>query len=257
MTAGLRHLGRCELDPERRDWDELAAVDPFWAVLTPSGGPTRHPKTTEFLASGRRIATHVLEDVRRLGAPQRLGRALDFGCGPGRVTRALADRFDESLGVDVSPVMIEEARRLNADVPRCRFATIVDPALSDLADGSFDLVHTRHVLEHAPRELVLDAHLPALVRVLAPGGLLVAGLPVSLRLRHRIGARRAAYRGLRRLGLSSSFLQERLGLHPIRMTAIPRETVELVLAKEGARLLEVRTGVGSTGIVKATYLATR
>jgi len=46
---------------------------------------------------------------KRVGRPLRFGRALDFGCGPGRVTRALAAWFDESVGVDVSPVMIAEA----------------------------------------------------------------------------------------------------------------------------------------------------
>jgi SAM-dependent methyltransferase len=244
------------LEPERRDWDELATVDAYWAVLT-HGDRGGGPDDEAFLASGSRIAKRVLADSERFGLPVRFEKALDFGCGPGRVTRALAARFEKSVGVDVSPLMIAEAERLNADSPRCRFEAVEDPSLPDLPDGAFDLVHTRHVLEHVPRAAILDLYLPALVRVLAPGGLLVVGLPSSLRRRHRLGLRRRAYLALRTLRLPPAFLQTRLHLSPIRMTAVSRRDVEAALSDAGARVLEVRSSVGATGAVKTTYLATR
>ena len=47
----------------------------------------------------------------------RRDRALDFGCGVGRLTRALGTRFESALGVDISAGMIEQARRLNEAFP--------------------------------------------------------------------------------------------------------------------------------------------
>lgn len=34
-------------------------------------------------------------------------RALDFGCGAGRLTQALAGYFEEVCGIDIAPSMIE------------------------------------------------------------------------------------------------------------------------------------------------------
>ncbi|MCD2192087.1 class I SAM-dependent methyltransferase [Actinomycetospora endophytica] len=46
------------------------------------------------------------------------GPVLDVGCGPGTVTAYLVDRGVDASGVDLSPRMIEHARRL---YPQCRF----------------------------------------------------------------------------------------------------------------------------------------
>jgi trans-aconitate methyltransferase len=46
-----------------------------------------------------------------------LGPVCDLGCGPGQVTRYLAGRGLETVGVDLSPGMIAEARRLNPGLP--------------------------------------------------------------------------------------------------------------------------------------------
>ena len=58
----------------RRDWEELAAVDPLWALM---------------------------KATAELGRPQPR-RVLDFGCGVGRLARPFAARFDEYVGADVA-----------------------------------------------------------------------------------------------------------------------------------------------------------
>jgi SAM-dependent methyltransferase len=80
-------------------------------------------------------ALETLED-----APDRI---LDLGTGTGKGARLLARTFPEAevIGVDLSPAMVEEARRL---VPsdlggRLRFQ-VADAARLPFADGSFDLV---------------------------------------------------------------------------------------------------------------------
>jgi len=94
------------------------------------------------------------------------GRALDLGTGTGVVALALAERYAEAevVGVDLSPAMIEEARR---KVPpelaeRVRFE-VGDASALSCPDGDFDLV-------------VLSNMIPfydELARVIAPGGTLV------------------------------------------------------------------------------------
>jgi ubiquinone/menaquinone biosynthesis C-methylase UbiE len=71
------------------------------------------------------------------------GRVLDLGTGTGVVAKALAERYEEAevVGIDLSPVMIEEAvRKLPPELAgRVRFA-VGDAAGLDYPDGAFDLV---------------------------------------------------------------------------------------------------------------------
>src|SRR3712207_4174162 len=106
---------------DRRDWDELAELDPYWAALTDDTKREGDWDRSEFIATGRDEIDRLLRHAAELGVPGGRRAALDFGCGPGRLTRALAGHFESSVGVDASEWMIREARALNADVENCRF----------------------------------------------------------------------------------------------------------------------------------------
>jgi SAM-dependent methyltransferase len=103
--------------------------------------------------------------IDRLPAGARL---LDIGCGGGiPVTEALVERVPGArvIGVDLSPVQIDEARRR---VPRAelRVGDIMD---QEFAPGSFDAIVCFYTLFHLPRE----EHRPLLERIagwLRPGG---------------------------------------------------------------------------------------
>lgn len=91
-------------------------------------------------------------------------RVADVGCGTGRVTRRLADADLDLLGLDLSPRMVEQARRLHPQLP---FAVARAQALP-LRTGVLDGVLSWYSLVHLP-----PARLPAVVaelgRVLRPG----------------------------------------------------------------------------------------
>ncbi|MHB8643524.1 MAG: class I SAM-dependent methyltransferase [Gaiellaceae bacterium] len=218
----------------RRDWDELAEVDPLWAVIS---DPTRRGgrwDLEEFLATGNAEVERVLRVSRELGRPQEWSRALDFGCGVGRVTRALAAHFGEIVGVDVSAQMIEHARRVNADISNCRFEVNEAPDLGAFASGSFDFVYSRIVLQHLPRREDALRYVGEFLRVARPGGLVCFQLPGAIPLlRQRLDLRRRAYAVLRASGMSAQRLHER-GLSPMRVIGIPREEVEQFLVRRGA-----------------------
>lgn len=98
-------------------------------------------------------------------------KALDFGCGVGRVTGPLADRFEEVVGVDISPVMLELARRHNVRGHRCRFLLNCTSDLSQFSDQAFDFVYSKLVLQHM-RPRAVRAYVPEMLRVLRPAGIL-------------------------------------------------------------------------------------
>jgi cyclopropane fatty-acyl-phospholipid synthase-like methyltransferase len=101
-------------------------------------------------------------------------RVLGVGCGVGRWSRMLAGRGARVTGVDISPTMIEEARRRAAQLglaARCRFET---QHLADLDVGErFDLVLAVTVLQHILDPIALRASLRRMVEHLAPGGRMV------------------------------------------------------------------------------------
>jgi SAM-dependent methyltransferase len=143
------------LDELQRNWDALGRADPLWAIQFVPAKKGNRWDPAEFFGTGERdVAAHEawLADH---GVPLQHGRALDFGCGVGRLTQALASRFDEVEGVDIAPSMIE---------------------LAMFDDSSFDLVYSLYVLQHVQPEYA-RAYLREFLRVLRPGGVLVVGLP--------------------------------------------------------------------------------
>ena len=73
------------------------------------------------LETGAREIRDVMSYVEGLSIPLRRRRALDFGCGVGRLTQALVRYFDEVCGVDIAPSMIEWARKYNGCGDHCLY----------------------------------------------------------------------------------------------------------------------------------------
>jgi SAM-dependent methyltransferase len=248
---------RSPITSQARDWDELAALDPMWAVLSEpefSGGGD--DALQRFFATGEGEVSGSLDVARELGLPAEFGRALDFGCGLGRLTRALAGRFEAVVGVDISTRMLEAARRLNADVPNCEFRPNTDPDLRAFSDHSFDLVYSSIVLQHLRSEAEVGRFVGELVRVTKPGGLAVFQVPASVSLRYRVQPRRRLYVLLRSLGLAATTLY-RVGLNPIRVVALPEARVEAAVRRSGGELRRVVDDRSVPQLPGRRYFATR
>ncbi len=144
----------------RRHWNEFGRSDPLWAILTAPDKKGNRWSVDEFLQTGRDEIAALITYLDARGLTGARTRALDFGCGAGRLTHALADHFDQVIGVDIAPSMIDVARRLHAAVPGVEFRVNASSRLESVASGSIDLVYT---LPGAP------AH-PAALRPRLPGG---------------------------------------------------------------------------------------
>jgi SAM-dependent methyltransferase len=168
-------------------WERAAQSDPLWAILSDPSKRGRKWQVEDFFETGRREISLLLYQLHRLGHFPGTGRALDFGCGIGRLTQALASTFDEVVGVDVSKTMIQIANTVNP-YPTVRFVLNQSDSLSVFGAGEFDFVYSDIVLQHLEPQLS-KKYLSEFVRVLAPEGVAVFQLPSHKRASSEMSAR--------------------------------------------------------------------
>lgn len=168
------------LERVRRVYERLGRDDPFWAVLTNDSKRAGRWATDEFFETGRAEIARVLSELEKLGLPIERRRALDFGCGVGRLSRALCERFDAVTGVDISSSMIRRAEEHNRHPDRCRFVVNTEEHLRCFDDASFDLVYSSITLQHMPAEYALG-YVREFVRLIASDGIAVFQMRVARR----------------------------------------------------------------------------
>lgn len=102
------------------------------------------------------------------------GVVCDLGCGPGHVARYLQERGVDVVGYDLSPRMVEAARRVN---PEITFRQ-ADMTALDHADGSWAGIVAFYSLIHIPQAEIPQT-LRGFRRTLQPGGLLLLSFHIG------------------------------------------------------------------------------
>lgn len=151
----------------RRYWNERAVENAAWFVDT-----TLHyaaPDMERFMATGRQVVEHAFVDAPV--KPTATTRAVEIGCGLGRLCDALADHFDEVIGIDIAPEMVRRSEEL-VDRPGVRFHVGDGASLAPIDDASTDFVLSFTVFQHIPDPAVIAGYLAEAGRVLRPGGVL-------------------------------------------------------------------------------------
>jgi ubiquinone/menaquinone biosynthesis C-methylase UbiE len=241
-----------DVDSLKQAWDAAGKDDPFWSVLSVRDKQKNRWDAREFFQTGVDEIDQVMSRLRGLRVDVVNRRALDFGCGPGRLTQALAAHFEQVDGVDISPSMIALANRLNQRPDRSHYHLNDTEDLRRFKDQSFDFVYSSITLQHVGPANA-RSYLKEFIRVLNPGGILVFQLPgrQTGRLR-RLKALApapvlAAYRRLRYHG------------HPAAsMTGIPREEVLRFCESNGVTILDVQPNdAAGTGWESFRYFGRR
>jgi len=161
-----------KLEELQKHWDLFGKTTPFWAVL--SVAEATDP--AQFFATGQAEIDGVMADLEWRGLPSGRGLCLDFGCGIGRVTQALARYFDTVYGVDIAESMLDQARQFNHLGGHCRYVLNTTSDLAQFAEGTFDLVYSRLVLQHMEPQYAKQ-YIREFVRVLAAGGVAYFQVP--------------------------------------------------------------------------------
>jgi SAM-dependent methyltransferase len=159
----------------QRNWQNLGRIDPLWSILTDPARQGGLWDEEQFYETGVREVEALMSRLDELGLPSERRRALDFGCGAGRITIPLAGHFGETVGVDIAPAMVEFASKRNRQ-DNCHFLLNVRGDLSIIEDRSFDFVYSRLVLQHVPPPYV-RRYIREFVRVTRPGGAIMFQLP--------------------------------------------------------------------------------
>ena len=114
---------------------------------------------------GHYDALQVLVELSGVGADDNV---LDVACGPGLVACEFARHARKVTGIDLTPAMIDEARKRQSESGLANLDfTVSDAVPLPFADNSFSLVLTRYSLHHM---LEPTRALAEMVRVCRPGG---------------------------------------------------------------------------------------
>ena len=154
----------------QRDWNERAREDAHFYVAF----GRREQDNEEFFATGAEVVKGLEWELKRFTEPvnKRAWRALEIGCGPGRLIRPMSKHFGEIHGIDVSDEMIRRAAANVRDIPHAHVHHTSGADLAPFADESFDFVYSYAVFQHIPSRDVVMQYLREAVRVLRFGGLL-------------------------------------------------------------------------------------
>jgi ubiquinone/menaquinone biosynthesis C-methylase UbiE len=120
----------------------------------------------------KKATREVIDVFERWGVLGPHRKTLEIGCGIGRFQEALAPKVAEAHGIDISPQMIEAARRRCAGLPNVFLSVSSGRDLAGFADASLDLVFAVDsfpYIHHAGPEMV-EAHMREAARVLRPEG---------------------------------------------------------------------------------------
>jgi SAM-dependent methyltransferase len=161
----------------RRDWNARAEEDAHFYVAF----GRQQQDNEEFFATASEVVTGLEWEMKRLPpANPRARRALEIGCGPGRLLRPMSRHFGEIHGVDVSDRMIARARANLAGIPHAHAHPTTGSDLAPFADESFDFVYSYAVFQHIPSAEVVRRYWQEAWRVMKPGAiarLQINGLP--------------------------------------------------------------------------------
>ncbi len=174
-----------------REWERFGKCDAYYGVLNQN----KYRKANldevkeEFLKSGFPYVDTVLDNIQKhIDQDFKIDRAIDFGCGVGRLVIPLAEVANEVVAIDVSTAMLAEARKNCEDrsISNVNFIKS-DDSLSGL-DQTYNFIHSIIVFQHIPvrrGELIFNR----LLSRLEPGGVCVVHFTyASTRKRKRLAS---------------------------------------------------------------------
>lgn len=216
----------------QENWDRMGNDDPLWAVSTAPQYRRNKWQVDEFFGSGEDDVCRLFYRAQSHGY-SRFDRALDFGCGVGRLSQALAKRCESVVGVDIAPSMLGKAREYDQSDGKIDFLLNSRPDLSLLPSDSIDLIYSEIVLMHMRPEYSM-AYIREFFRVARKGALIVFQVPEV--------TKKQAVRSMVPEPLWDIVTHFRTRKNPrMEIYGIDGAEVERAIVAEGGRLIEVQS----------------
>ncbi len=164
----------------RNSWEDKARENPLFAVQ--STEEMLDAPATDFsdehlrrlFERGRLLLREQIGPLLEARPePKSEAFVVEYGCGVGRILRALVGAGYRCAGIDISPTMVEHCRRL---VPEAEAHVLDEAGRSGLPDGVASLVFSFAVVQHIAALSAYERALDEMCRVLAPGGTLAIHL---------------------------------------------------------------------------------
>lgn len=224
-----------KLDELQENWNKFGESDPLWGILAWPDKTENRWQVDAFFATGVEEIDAVWAYAEGLGLEIEFGTALDFGCGVGRLSQALARRFEWVHGVDISPAMIELAQEYNQFGEHCQYHLNPTDDLSLFEDHTVDFIYSNITLQHMP-PVYARSYIQEFLRLLAPGGVLIFQIPDRPK-----SALRRLTQPLKPTAMWRSYQKWRYGDQPVmNMYGISRTQVEQLLKTHGGQLVDVQ-----------------
>ena len=238
-----------DLKELQENWNEFGKIDPLSSIfrLTEKG---KKWQPEEFFQLGRDEVEVLMKDIASLGFNLSRIKALDFGCGVGRITQALAPYFTQVYGIDIAPSMLELAKQYNRYPGKCTYLLNETDDLKLFEDNSLNFIYSNITLQHMEPRYSRN-YLGEFMRVLAPQGLLIFQQPSERRIRSEdeklLKKFKRRIRSVIPRPLLDSYYrikgidleEESEGEPKMEMYAIPENEVVQLLEGHGGRILQI------------------
>jgi SAM-dependent methyltransferase len=228
----------------REQWSQLGETEPYWSVLTTDHfkvGVMDAERIESFYETGRSAAGVIDIFAERSGVPIPQGTCLELGCGVGRVTAHLAQRFKRVVAVDISPGNLALCERRMKQLALHNVDTVLLKSPDQLVQlPPFDFFYSIIVLQHNSPP-IQKTMLEMILRRLSSGGLCLFQTPDTFHSRYSFSA-------------SEHLSSEQLTLD---MHCLPKVVVLKLLRDHGVHVLDVQPDpwIGSFG--SYTYFAAK
>ena len=212
----------------QRVWEHLGDTEPHWSVLSSetvrSNNISKDSEIT-FFETGRESAEILFGTLTRNGIdPNSYTTCLEYGCGLGRVTHALATRFHKVFGYDISRSHLRCARKYldKSNISNVTLQHVL--GVRDIQDlPKVDLVYSVIVLQHNPPPII-NLIVRELIKCLSPGGVAFFQIPTYIQgycfdLKH--------------------YLDNQGEKSEIEMHVLPQSKVLDIVYSEGGRVVEI------------------
>jgi SAM-dependent methyltransferase len=232
-------MGRVEAS-----WEELGKSEPFWSVLVQDRFLLANLKgdTAEFYASGSADVELFFSAAARAGIAEfdDLPVCMEYGCGIGRLTVWLAERFKNVIACDISQPHLDNARVVLNERGIDNIELVKVAAVDEVAKlRGYDVFFSVIVLQHNPPPIAAYI-IEQSLHNLNPGGLAYFQIP-TYRLDYQFTAR--------------EYVEDE-GQHGMEMHIVPQIELFKLFARCGCSVLEVREDdrIGDPRFVSNSFL---